>query len=230
MSFDLGLQSSDWTALGVTLKLAAVSTLLMLAVATPVALWLAITRSRFKPWVASLVSLPIVLPPTVLGFYLLLALGPRGVLGAFLARWDLPGLAFTFPGLVLGAVIYSFPFVVQPIQSAIEAVGERPREVAATLRAGTWDLWWNVVFPMARPGFIRAAILGFAHTVGEFGVVLMIGGNREGETRVASVQLYEYVEAMQFEEAHRLALVLIAFSFLSLLALSSIKPAGQERR
>jgi molybdate transport system permease protein len=223
------LTQADWQAIGVTVKLASVSTLALLVLATPVATWLALSSSRLRPWVSSFLSLPLVLPPTVLGFYLLLALGPEGVFGLGLKTLDITPLVFTFPGLVLGSVIYSFPFVVQPIQAAIEAIGSRPVEVAATLRASPWDRFFSVILPLARPGFLRASILGFAHTVGEFGVVLMIGGNREGETRVASVQLFEYVESMQFEQAHRLAAVLLLFSFLCLLALSFLSPQFRRR-
>jgi len=223
------LTESDGQAIGVTVKLASVSTLMLLLLATPVATWLAFSSSRLRPWVSSFLSLPLVLPPTVLGFYLLLALGPDGVFGVGLKALDITPLAFTFSGLVLGSVVYSFPFVVQPIQAAIESIGSRPVEVAATLRASPWDLFFSVILPLARPGFLRAAVLGFAHTVGEFGVVLMIGGNREGETRVASMQLFEYVESMQFEQAHRLAAVLLIFSFLCLLALAFLSPQGRRR-
>ena len=210
---------ADLTAIWLTLKLASTVTLLLLIIGTPIAWWLARTRSWLKGPISAVVALPIVLPPTVLGFYLLIAMGPNGFIGQFTQQLGLGTLAFTFWGLVLGSVFYSLPFVVQPIQNAIEAIGERPLEVAATLRAGPWDRFFSVVLPLAKPGFISAAILGFAHTVGEFGVVLMIGGNIPGQTRVVSVQIYDHVEALEYGQAHALAATMLLFSFIVLLCL-----------
>jgi molybdate transport system permease protein len=215
---------ADLAAVWLTLKLAAVVTVLLLLAATPLAWWLARTRSRFKTVVGAIVALPLVLPPTVLGFYLLVALGPRGPLGRFLAMLGIEPLPFTFGGLVLASVLYSLPFAVQPLQNAFEAVGSRPLEVAATLRAGPWDRFWSVAVPLARPGFLTAAVLGFAHTVGEFGVVLMIGGNIPGRTRVVSTQIYDHVDAMEYAQAHWLAGGMLAFSFVVLLLLYTFNP------
>lgn len=219
----MGFSAEDWTAIALTLRLAATVTLLLLLIGTPLAWWLARTRSGWKRPVSAIVALPLVLPPTVLGFYLLLAMGPHGVVGQFTQNLGLGTLPFTFWGLVVASVFYSMPFVVQPIQNAMEAIGERPLEVAATLRAGPWDRFFTVVLPLAKPGFITAAVLGFAHTVGEFGVVLMIGGNIPGETKVVSVQIYDYVEALQYPDAHRLAAALVVFSFVVLLTLSLLQ-------
>jgi len=202
-----------------TLALASTTTLLLLVVGTPIAWWLARSKARWKEAVAALVALPIVLPPTVLGFYLLLLLGPTGPGGWVAALYGARSLAFTFEGLVIGSVLYSLPFVVQPIRTSFEAFGERPLEVAATLRAGPWDAFWHVAVPLARPGFLTACVLGFAHTVGEFGVVLMIGGNIPGETRVLSVAIYDYVESLQWAQAHLLAAGMMLFSFSVILAL-----------
>ena len=211
------LSNADWVAILLTLKLATVVTLLLLLVGTPIAWWLARTRSRWKGPVSAVVALPLVLPPTVLGFYLLIAMGPQGPVGRLTESLGLGLLPFTFPGLVVASLFYSLPFVVQPIQNAIEALGNRPLEVAATLRASPWDRFFTVVVPMARPGFITAAVLGFAHTVGEFGVILMIGGNIPGETRVVSVQIYDHVEALDYASAHGLSLAMVLFSFVVLL-------------
>lgn len=210
---------ADSAPVWLTLKLASVVTVLLLVLGTPVAWWLARTRSRMKGVVGAVVALPLVLPPTVLGFYLLVAMGPGGPVGRLTESLGLGVLPFTFAGLVVGSVIYSMPFVVQPLQNAFEAIGERPLEVAATLRASPWDAFWSVAVPLARPGFFTAAILGFAHTVGEFGMVLMIGGNIPGKTRVVSVQIYDHVEAMEYAQAHWLAAGMLAFSFAVLLAL-----------
>ena len=193
----------------------------MLIVGTPIALWLAHTRSRFRGPIGAIVAFPLVLPPTVIGFYLLLAMGPHGYVGQFTQFLGLGTLTFSFAGLVIGSVIYSMPFVVQPLQNAFTAIGPRPLEVAATLRANRWDTFFTVILPLARPGFITAAILGFAHTVGEFGVVLMIGGNIPEKTRVVSVQIYDHVEALEYAQAHWLAGAMVVFSFLVLLALYS---------
>ena len=209
---------TDWLAVWLTLRLAATTTVLLLLLGTPLAWWLARTRSRLKGPIGALVALPLVLPPTVLGFYLLATLGPEGPIGALTQSLGLGVLPFTFAGLVVGSVIYSLPFVVQPLQAAFEAVGERPLEVAATLGAGPLDRFFSVAVPLARPGFVAATILGFAHTVGEFGVVLMIGGNIPGATRVLSVALFDHVEALEYAPAHWLAAGMLAFSFLVLLA------------
>lgn len=211
--------SEDWTAIALTLRLATTVTFLLMLIGTPIAWWLARSRSRWKGAVAALVAMPLVLPPSVLGFYLLLAMGPNGPIGQFTQSLGLGTLPFTFWGLVVGSLFYSLPFVVQPIQNAIETLGERPLEAAATLRAGPWDRFFTVVLPLARPGFITAAVLGFAHTLGEFGVVLMIGGNIPGETRVVSVQIYDYVEALEYGRAHCLAGAMLLFSFSVLLGL-----------
>ncbi|MBK3757943.1 molybdate ABC transporter permease subunit [Stutzerimonas frequens] len=213
------LDGSDLAAIWLTLKLASVTTLLLLLLGTPLAWWLARTRSRLRGPIGAVVALPLVLPPTVLGFYLLVALGPNGPIGQLTQSLGLGLLPFTFAGLVVGSVLYSMPFVVQPLQNAFEAIGERPLEAAATLRAGPWDTFFSVVLPLARPGFITAGILGFAHTVGEFGVVLMIGGNIPEKTRVVSVQIYDHVEAMEYAQAHWLAGGMLLFSFLVLLML-----------
>ncbi|UUC84861.1 molybdate ABC transporter permease subunit [Stutzerimonas stutzeri] len=213
------LDSVDLAAIWLTFKLASVTTLILLLIGTPIAWWLARTPSRMKGPIGAVVALPLVLPPTVLGFYLLVAMGPNGFIGQFTQSLGLGTLPFTFAGLVVGSVFYSLPFVVQPLQNAFEAIGERPLEAAATLRAGPWDTFFSVVLPLARPGFITASILGFAHTVGEFGVVLMIGGNIPGQTRVVSVQIYDHVEAMEYAQAHWLAGGMLLFSFLVLLML-----------
>lgn len=213
------LTDGDLQALWLTLRLAAVVTFILLLVGTPIAWWLARTKRWWKGPIGALVALPLVLPPSVLGFYMLLAMGPNGPLGQLTNALELAPLAFTFWGLVIASVFYSLPFMVQPLQSAFEAIGERPLEVAATLRASPLDAFFSVVVPLAKPGFITASILTFAHTLGEFGVVLMIGGNIPGVTRVASVQIYDYVEALNYSQAHRLALVLLVFSFVVLLAI-----------
>ncbi|AGA87499.1 molybdate ABC transporter, permease protein [Stutzerimonas stutzeri RCH2] len=213
------LDSVDLAAIWLTFKLASVTTLILLLIGTPIAWWLARTTSRMKGPIGAVVALPLVLPPTVLGFYLLVAMGPNGFIGQFTQSLGLGTLPFTFAGLVVGSVFYSLPFVVQPLQNAFESIGERPLEAAATLRASPWDTFFSVVLPLARPGFITASILGFAHTVGEFGVVLMIGGNIPGQTRVVSVQIYDHVEAMEYAQAHWLAGGMLLFSFLVLLVL-----------
>lgn len=226
----MGFTAADLGAIWLTLRLASVTTLLLLLVGTPLAWWLANTRSGWKVPVSAIVAMPLVLPPTVLGFYLLLAMGPHGPVGHLTQALGLGTLPFTFWGLVAGSVIYSMPFVVQPIQNAIESIGRRPLEVAATLRASPWDAFWTVVLPLARPGFITAAILGFAHTVGEFGLVLMIGGNIPDVTRVVSVQIYDHVEALEYASAHWLAGSMVAFSFLTLLALYTLNPPWRGRK
>lgn len=220
-----------WPPIRLTLELAGVTTVFLLLLGTPIAWWLARTRFRFKEAVAALVALPLVLPPTVLGFYLLIALGPDGP-GGFVARlFGERSLAFSFPGLVIGSVIYSLPFTVQPIRSAFEAVGDRPLEAAATLRASPWDAFWTVAVPLARPGLIVGAVLGFAHTVGEFGVILMIGGNIPGATRVLSIAIYDHVELMEWGTAHVLSGSLLAFSFVVVALTLTLqkKMGGRER-
>jgi molybdate transport system permease protein len=219
------LSDVDLAAVWLTLKLATVVTVILLIVGTPIAWWLARTRSKWKGVIGAVVALPLVLPPTVLGFYLLIALGPHGPVGQLTQSLGWGVLPFTFAGLVVASVFYSMPFVVQPLQQAFEAIGARPLEVAATLRASPWDAFFTVVLPLAKPGFITASILGFAHTVGEFGVVLMIGGNIPERTRVVSVQIYDHVEALEYAEAHALAGGMLLFSFLVLLTLYSRKGA-----
>ncbi|MFG3452665.1 molybdate ABC transporter permease subunit [Stutzerimonas stutzeri] len=220
------LDDASLSAIWLTLKLASVTTLLLLLIGTPTAWWLARTRSPLKGPIGAVVALPLVLPPSVLGFYLLVAMGPNGPVGQATQSLGLGLLPFTFAGLVVGSVFYSMPFVVQPLQNAFEAIGERPLEAAATLRASPLDTFFSVVLPLARPGFITASILGFAHTVGEFGVVLMIGGNIPERTRVLSVQIYDHVEAMEYAQAHWLAGGMLLFSFLVLLILynSRLRP------
>ena len=219
------MTGSDLMAIWLTLKLASLTVVVLLLVGTPVAWWLARTKSWWKRPVAAAVALPLVLPTTVLGFYLLLAMGPHGPVGALTQALGLGLLPFTFPGLVVASVLYSLPFVVQPLQNAFESIGERPLEVAATLRAGPLDRFFSIAVPMSRAGFLSAAILGFAHTVGEFGVVLMIGGNIPAQTRVASVAIYDHVEALEYPDAHWLAAVLLLFSFAILFAMYTLKPA-----
>ena len=210
---------ANLAAIWLTLRLATTVTLLLLLIGTPIAWWLARSRAWYRGMIAALVAMPLILPPTVLGFYLLLLMGPNGPVGALTQALGLGLLPFTFWGLVVASCLYSLPFVVQPIQSAFEAIGERPFEVAATLRASGWDRFFSIALPLARPGFLAASVLGFAHTVGEFGVVLMIGGNIPGVSRVVSVQLYDHVEALDYAQAHWLAGSLLAFSFVVLAAL-----------
>jgi molybdate transport system permease protein len=219
-----------WSPIWLTLKLATVTTVLLLLVGTPIAWWVARSRAKWKEAVAAIVALPLVLPPTVLGFYLLIALGPNGPGGAIAGLFGGRSLAFSFEGLVIGSVIYSLPFVVQPIRNAFEAFGDRPLEVAATLRASPWDAFWSVAVPLARPGFMTGAVLGFAHTVGEFGVVLMIGGNIPGETKVLSVAIYDYVETLQWTQAHILAGGMLAFAFVVILATMVLEKRIRGRR
>lgn len=214
------LTDADLQALWLTIRLAATTTLVLLVIGTPLAWWLTKTRSWLYRPISAVVALPLVLPPSVLGFYLLLTLGPHGPLGRLTQSLGLGLLPFTFWGLVVASVLYSMPFMVQPLQTAFESVGRRPLEVAATLRASPLATFFRVVIPMTRSGFLTATVMAFAHTVGEFGVVLMIGGNIPGETRVASVQIYDYVEALEYSQAHTLAGILLAFSFLVLLMLN----------
>lgn len=220
------LSNGDIQAIWLTIKLASVVTVILLVLGTPVAWWLARTRSRLKGAIGAVVALPLVLPPSVLGFYLLLAMGPHGPVGGLTRAMGVGALPFTFWGLVLASVFYSLPFMVQPLQNAFESIGDRPLEVAATLGASRLDAFFTVALPLARPGFLTAAIMTFAHTVGEFGVVLMIGGNIPGVSRVASVQIYDHVEALEYAQAHRMAAVMLIFSFLVLLALYAWRPSA----
>lgn len=213
------LSKNDLDAILLTLELASLTTVLLLIIGTPIALWLARTDSWLKRPVGAIVALPLVLPPTVIGFYLLVSMGPNGFFGQLTQSLGLGTFTFSFTGLVIGSIFYSLPFVVQPLQNAFEAIGRAPLEAAATLRASPWDSFFSVVLPLARPGFITAAILSFAHTIGEFGVVLMIGGNIPGKTQVVSVQIYNHVETMNYAQAHWLAGGMVAFSFIVLLAL-----------
>ena len=207
------LEPEDLLAIALTAKLATITTIILLIVGTPVAFWLSRTRSRVRPFIEAVVALPLVLPPTVLGFYLLVLLGPAGALGGTWERLGGVRLVFSFPGLVIGSVLYSLPFIVQPLQNAFTAVGSRPVEVAATLGASPLDRFFTVVLPLAKPGFLTAATLAFAHTVGEFGVVLMIGGSIPGRTEVVSIAIYQNVESMNYGAAHLLAGGMLLFSF-----------------
>ena len=218
-----GLSNDILTSIFLSMALASATTLILLVLATPLAWWLAHSRARWKEAVAAVISIPLVLPPTVLGFYLLIALGPNGPGGLLASLWGARTLAFSFPGLLIGSVLYSMPFVVQPIRNAFEAVGERPLEVAATLRASPWRAFWTVAVPLASPGFLTGAILGFAHTVGEFGVVLMIGGNIPGQTKVLSIAVFDYVETSQWRTAHLLAGGMVVFSFCVIFSMMLIE-------
>jgi molybdate transport system permease protein len=219
------MQDVIWT----TIRLAAVTTVLLILLATPLAWWLARRGAWWKEIIAAIASLPIVLPPTVIGFYLLIALAPASPLMTLLHPFGVRTLAFTFQGLVIGSMIYSLPFAVQPLRNAFEAIGERPMEVAATLRAGPLDAFFSVAVPLARRGFLAAAILVFAHTIGEFGVVLMIGGGIPGKTEVMSIRIYQLVESLRFDEAHRLAAGLLIFAFVVLLSLLLIERRAAKR-
>lgn len=218
------LSQGDLQALALTVKLASVTTLILLLLGTPLAWWLARSRSKWRAPLNAIVAMPLVLPPSVLGFYLLLAMGPQGWVGQLTQGLGLGLWPFTFWGLVLGSVIYSLPFMVQPLQNAFESIGERPLEVAASLRASPLNAFFSVVVPLARPGFLTACVLSFAHTVGEFGVILMLGGNIPGQTQVASLQVYNHVEAYQFAQAHALAGTLLIFSFVVLLLVYVWRP------
>jgi molybdate transport system permease protein len=211
-----------WDIITLSVALALITTALLLLVGTPLAWWLARSCAKWKEVIAAVVALPLVLPPTVLGFYLLIALGPDGPGGAVAGLWGERTLAFSFPGLVIGSVLYSMPFVVQPIRNAFEAIGDRPLEIAATLRATPTQAFWRVAVPLASPGFLTGAILGFAHTIGEFGVVLMIGGNIPGKTKVLSVAIFDYVETSRWSSAHALAAGMVVFSFLAILLLMTM--------
>ncbi|MDB5651312.1 MAG: modB [Hyphomicrobiales bacterium] len=212
-----------WVSVRLTIELATLTTIILLIVGTPLAWWLARSKAWWKETVATVVALPLVLPPTVLGFYLLVALGPNGPGGQIASLWGARTLAFTFGGLVIGSVLYSMPFVVQPIRNAFQAMGERPMEVAATLRASPTRAFWTVAVPLARPGLLTGAVLGFAHTIGEFGVVLMIGGNIPGKTKVLSVAIFDYVETSQWREASILAGGMVVFAFTVILAMTLLE-------
>ena len=218
-----GISAEIWQPVRLTLQLALLTTAILILIGTPLAFWLARSRWRWKEVIGAFVAIPLVLPPTVLGFYLLVALGPQGPGGWLASLWGGRTLAFSFTGLVIGSVLFSMPFVVQPIRAAFEAVGDRPLEVAATLRASPWRVFWTVAVPLARPGFLTGAILGFAHTVGEFGVVLMIGGNIPGETKVLSVAIFDYVETSRWAQANVLAGGMVAFSFCMILAMMIVE-------
>ena len=211
------LSEQDLIALFVTLKLASISTIVLIVIGTPIAWWLSHSHWRYKYFVEAIIALPLILPPTVLGFYLLVSLGPNGPIGGLSSAMGGESLAFTFTGLVIGSVVYSMPFVIQPLQNAFSAIGQRPLEVAATLGASPIDRFFSIAIPMARPGFITASVLGFAHTLGEFGVVLMIGGNIPGSTQVGSISIYDDVEALEYGQAHALSASLLLFSFVLLL-------------
>jgi molybdate transport system permease protein len=217
-----GLSADLWQSVWLSIELAVITTLILLLIGTPLAWWLARSGAWWKEIVATVIALPLVLPPTVLGFYLLLMLGPNGPGGLLATLWGGRTLAFTFAGLAAGSVLYSMPFVVQPIRNAFAAIGDRPLEVAATLRASPWRAFWTVAVPQARPGFLAGAVLGFAHTVGEFGLVLMIGGNIPGRTKVLSVAIYDYVEASQWREANLLAAGMVVFAFAVILTMTLI--------
>jgi molybdate transport system permease protein len=222
------LTPQAWQAITLTLQLATLTSGLLLLIATPLAWWLSQTQSRWRTPIGALVMLPLVLPPTVLGFYILVILGPQGWLGQLTQSIGLGVLSFSFTGLVMGSIIFSLPFAVQPIQYAFEAMGKRPMEVAATLRARPIDAFFSVALPLAKPGLLTATVLSFAHTVGEFGVVLMIGGNIPGKTQVVSTQIYGHVEAMEYAQAHWLAAGMVVFSFAVLIALARLKKRGDK--
>jgi molybdate transport system permease protein len=226
---DFSFSAADLSAIWLTIKLATVVTLILLLVGTPLAWWLARTHCWWRGAVGAVVALPIVLPPTVIGFYLLVAMGPHGPLGQLTQSLGLGVLPFTFAGLVIASVIYSLPFVVQPLQNAFEAIPERVLETAATLRASALDRFFSVALPLAKPGLLTASVLGFAHTVGEFGVVLMIGGNIPDQTRVVSVQIYDHVEAMEYMQAHWLSAAMVVFSFAVLMLLYIFNPTGRRK-
>ncbi|MEI6894153.1 MAG: molybdate ABC transporter permease subunit [Colwellia sp.] len=219
----------DFSVIWLTLKLAIIVTLLLLVLATPLAWWLSQTQSRFKPLIGSLCTLPMVLPPTVLGFYLLLMLSPNSPIGEFSNYIGIGSLPFSFTGIAIACAIHTLPFVVQPLQNSFESFGKRPLEVAATLRAGPIATFWLVAFPLARPGFFTAAIMGFCHTIGEFGIVLMIGGNIPGQTRVLSLEIYNHVEAMEYEQAHWLAGGMMLVSFIGLLLIYCINHQSTKK-
>ena len=223
------LTDSDLQAIWLTAKLASIVTLILLVIGTPIAWRLSRTKAWWKGPVSAIVAMPLVLPPSVIGFYLLISMGPNGIIGQLTESLGLGRLPFTFWGLVIASTVHSMPFMIQPLQTAFDAVGERPLEVAATLRASPLDAFFTVAVPLALPGFMTASILTFAHTVGEFGVVLMIGGNIPGATRVVSIQIYDHVEAMDYASAHGLSAAMLAFAFLVLLALYTLNPTGRRK-
>jgi molybdate transport system permease protein len=225
-----GLPPDLWQSVWLTIELAAITTIILLVIATPLAWWLARSKAWWTEAIAAVIALPLVLPPTVLGFYLLVTLGPDGPGGSIASLWGGRTLAFTFEGLVVGSVLYSMPFVVQPIRNAFAAIGDRPLEVAATLRASPKRIFWTVAIPQARPGFLTGAVLGFAHTVGEFGLVLMIGGNIPGRTKVLSVAIFDYVEASRWREANILAGGMLMFAFAVILTMMLIEKRGTAAR
>ncbi len=222
------MSEHDFSAILLTLKLASITTVILLVIGTPIAWWLARSPARWKGVVNALVMLPLVLPPTVMGFYFLLAMGSQGVIGHLTQALGLGLLPFTFAGLVIASVFYSLPFVVQPLQNAFEAMGQRPLEVAATLRASPVDTFFSVILPLTKPAYLTASVLAFAHTMGEFGIVLMVGGNIPNKTRVVSVQIYEHVEALEYSQAHWLSASMLVFSFVMLLALYLLNPSGRK--
>ena len=228
-SFSFGVPVS-LGPLGLSLALAAVTTVILLVLGTPLSWWLAQRGGRFKASIEAIVALPLVLPPTVLGFYLLIVLGARGWPGSWWLELTGETLAFSFLGLVIGSVVYSLPFVVQPLQTAFESVPAGPLEAAATLGAGPWDRFFSIVLPLSRRGFLTASVLGFAHTLGEFGVVLMIGGNIPGRTRVVSIAVYDHVEAMEYGQAHSLSVILLVFSFVVLFMVSWLNRSSKSER
>lgn len=223
------LTAADWAPVGLTLRLALVTTAILLVVGTPLAWWLARSASRFKAGVEAMVALPIVLPPTVMGFYLIVLLGPHGWIGGPWEAMGWPRLVFSFSGMVIGSVLYSLPFAVQPLTQAFKALGNRPLEAAASLRASPWDRFLTVALPLARPGLLTATVLAFAHTVGEFGVVLMVGGNIPGRTQVVSTAIYDHVEMMEYPQAYGLSAAMVAFAFLVLLALYTLNGRSGTR-
>ena len=219
--------AADWAPVVLTLRLALVTTAILLCLGTPLAWWLARTESRLKAGIEAVVALPIVLPPTVMGFYLIVLLGPHGWIGGPWESLGWPRLVFSFPGLVIGSVLYSLPFAVQPLTQAFAALGQRPLEVAASLRASPWDRFFTVVLPLSRSGLMTATVLAFAHTVGEFGVVLMVGGNIPGRTQVVSTAIYDHVEMMEYPQAYALSAAMVAFAFLVLLLLYTLNGRGK---
>lgn len=218
-----------WSPIWLTIQLAGITTLALLIIGIPIAWWLAWTPSRWREVIATILALPLVLPPTVLGFYILVALGPQGLGGWLGPLVGLRTFAFSFEGLVAGSVIASLPFMVQPVRNSFEAMGRRPLEVAATLRASPWDAFLSVALPLALPGILTGAVLAFAHTVGEFGVILMVGGNIPGETKVLSIAIYDFVETLRWREAHILSLGMLVFSFLVIFTVSLLARRSGRR-
>ena len=217
------INSSDWTALTLTFELALISTIILLVIGTPIAWWLSQTKVRFKFLIETIVALPIVLPPTVLGFYLLIFLGPQGSVGKLISNLGGPSLIFSFTGLVIGSIVYSMPFVIQPLQHAFSVIDKRADETAATIGFSRLRRFFYLFLPLSKTGYLSAFVLGFAHTLGEFGIVLMIGGNIPGETQVASISIYNYVEMLEYEKAHTLSLLLLLISFTLLAIIYSLR-------